>query len=177
MAVGLSLDAFAVALGISSSGRAGGYGDSFRLAFHFGLFQFLMPVLGWWAGYTVEPLIEHFDHWVAFGLLALVGVRMVRAGLSGEPPHVGLNPTRGRLLVVLSVATSVDALAIGLSLAFIGVDVIFPGTVIGLVTFVMTYIGMRGGSWLGSRYGQKMEIVGGVVLVGIGFKILVSHLV
>ncbi len=176
IAFGLSLDAFAVALSISSTGKATGHPDSMRLSFHFGLFQFLMPIIGWLAGHTVEPLIAQVDHWVAFGLLALVGVRMIKSGLSHEPPVQGTDPTRGKLLVVLSLATSIDALVIGFSLALLRVDVIFPSVVIGLVTFVLSYAGMRAGTWLNSRYGSRLEIVGGLVLVIIGARILAGHM-
>ncbi len=175
IAFGLSLDAFAVALGISASGRATGQGDSIRLSFHFGLFQFLMPILGWLAGHTVQPLISEFDHWIAFGLLALVGIHMVVSGLSSEPRRHVANPTRGKLLVILSLATSIDALAIGLSIAFLNVDVIFPSVVIGLITFGVSYAGMRTGRWLSSRFGPRLELVGGVVLLLIGIKILADH--
>jgi putative Mn2+ efflux pump MntP len=147
------------------------------LSFHFGLFQFLMPILGWLAGHTVAHLIAEFDHWVAFGLLAFVGIRMLRAGFAQNPHPTPGNPTRGRLLVVLSLATSVDALAVGLSLAFLRVDVVFPSVVIGLITFAVSYIGMRAGRWVNSRFGSRTEIVGGLVLLIIGAKILASHIV
>lgn len=135
-----------------------------------------MPILGWLAGYTVAPLISEFDHWIAFGLLALVGVHMIMTGLSSEPQRHSTNPTRGKLLVILSLATSIDALAIGLSLAFLNVDVVFPSIVIGLITFGVSYAGMRTGTWLSSRYGPRLEIIGGVVLLLIGIEVLVSHL-
>jgi manganese efflux pump family protein len=176
IALGLAMDAFAVAVGISSSGRATGTRDSVRLSFHFGLFQFLMPVAGWLAGSTVQPLIEHIDHWIAFGLLAFVGFRMVQSGLSGEPPAEGGNPTRGRWLVLLSLATSIDALAVGLSLAFLNVDVVMPSIAIGIVTFALSYLGMRAGKRLSIRFGSRLEIAGGILLLGIGLKVLASHL-
>ncbi len=177
LAVGLSLDAFAVALGISSSGRATGQRDSVRLSFHFGLFQFFLPILGWLAGATIEPLIAQFDHWVAFALLAFVGIRMIKSGFSDEPPVEGKNPTKGKMLVILSVATSIDALAIGLSLAFLHVDVVFPSIVIGLVTFALSYGGMQAGRWLSARYGPKLELIGGIVLLLIGLKVLATHMI
>jgi len=170
------MDAFAVSVGISASGRATGQRDAFRLSFHFGLFQFLMPVAGWLAGTTIQPLIEHFDHWVAFGLLAFVGFRMMQSGLSGEPPAEGENPTKGKWLVLLSVATSIDALAVGLSLAFLDVDVVLPSIEIGAVTFALSYIGMRVGNRLSTRFGSRLEVAGGVLLLAIGLKVLASHL-
>ncbi len=136
-----------------------------------------MPIVGWLVGYTVVPLISQFDHWIAFGLLAYVGIHMIRAGLSPKPHHFRANPTRGKLLVILSFATSIDALAIGLSLAFLRVDVVFPSIVIGLVTFGVSYTGMRTGRWLNSRYGPRLEVLGGTVLILIGIKVLVDHMV
>ncbi len=135
-----------------------------------------MPIVGWLAGYTIQPLISEFDHWIAFGLLALVGIHMVISGLSSQPRQHAANPTRGKLLVILSLATSIDALAIGLSLAFLDVDVVFPSIVIGLITFGVSYTGMRTGKLLSSRYGPKLEVVGGAVLLLIGIKILANHL-
>jgi manganese efflux pump family protein len=176
ISLGLSLDAFAVAMSVTAAGRSTGIRDEVRLSFHFGLFQFLMPVLGWFAGSAVQPHIERFDHWLVFALLAFVGVRMIRTGFSNVPESVPSNPTRGATMVVLSVATSLDALAVGLSLAFLGVDVVLPSIVIGLVTFAVTYFGMQLGKRLSARYGQKLEIAGGVVLIMIGVKVLAEHL-
>lgn len=135
-----------------------------------------MPIVGWLAGYTIQPLIAEFDHWIAFGLLALVGIHMVLSGLSSKPHQHPANPTRGKLLLILSLATSIDALAIGISLAFLNVDVVFPSIVIGLITFGVSYTGMRAGKLLSSRYGPRLEVVGGVVLLLIGVKVLADHM-
>src|SRR5512136_1822818 len=118
IAIGLAMDAFAVALGAGSSRVTHGVRPAFRLSFHFGLFQFLMPIIGWYVGNTIAPLIAAFDHWIAFGLLAYVGGKMIHAGSGREPAkeEKSLDPTSGIQLVMLSIATSIDALAVGLSL-------------------------------------------------------------
>jgi len=176
IAVGLSMDAFAVSLGAGAADRAIGARATFRLSFHFGLFQCLMPIAGWLLGETIVWLVAAFDHWIALGLLALVGARMIRAGFAknGEPWRG--DPSRGLTLVVLAVATSIDALAVGLSLAMLGTAVWVPAVVIGLITGSLSVAGVRLGSRLGRAFGKRMEIAGGVVLIAIGLRILVEHL-
>lgn len=175
VAVGLSMDAVAVSLAASASNRARGARAMFRLAFHFGLFQFLMPVIGWLIGSTVAPYISSFDHWVAFALLAFVGVRMIRAALGGGE-DLGRDPSRGATLLMLSVATSIDALAIGLTLAMIGDGIWVASVVIGIVTASLTSLAVLLGARVGRAVGTRMEIVGGLALIAIGVKILVEHL-
>jgi putative Mn2+ efflux pump MntP len=177
IAVGMAMDAFAVSLGAGASGHARGGRAVFRLSFHFGLFQFLMPVLGWYLGSTIAPYIGAVDHWIAFGLLAFVGGRMIRSGFDAGQAMRGSDPSRGLTLVALCVATSLDALAIGLSLAMLRVTIWYPSAVIGVVTGGLSLIGLRLGTQLGSRFGTRMEIVGGVILVGIGLRIVVGHLI
>lgn len=177
LATALAMDAFAVAIGTAFSlGQVTGR-QTFRLAFHFGLFQFLMPLAGFWAGNTVMESIAEVDHWVAFGLLALVGSRMIQEGLEKpRPDRVQRDPTRGRSLLLLSLATSVDALAVGFSLAVLGVSIWYPAAVIGLMAAGFTLLGLRIGSFLGGRIGHRVAIVGGLILWAIGIRILVEHL-
>ena len=176
IAVALAMDAFAVALGTGLclprlTGR-----HLFRFGFHFGLFQALMPIIGWLAGVTVRVYIESFDHWLAFGLLILVGGKMLWEACHGEADRCQRgDPTRGWSLLLLSVATSIDALAIGLSLAILGVTIWFPALVIGLVAGLLTTCGMLLGRRIGQSWGQRVEIFGGLVLIGIGVKILLEH--
>ncbi len=175
IAISMAMDAFAVCLVAGSLNQANGGRSAFRLSFHFGLFQFIMPVLGWVAGRTLEPLISNYDHWIALGLLAFVGVRMIVAALRGEeaqPP----DPSRGWTLVALSVAVSIDALAVGLSLGVLGLSVWYPAFIIGIVTGLLSLLGLRLGHRFGSRLGKPVEIVGGLVLIGIGIRIVLSHL-
>ena len=176
LAVGLAMDAFAVSLGIGTTGRACTPRARFRLAFHFGLFQFLMPVLGWLGGTAVARWIGAFDHWVAFALLAFVGVRMIRSALAGTEECKPEDPSRGRTLIMLAVATSMDALAVGLSLAMLGVAVLAPALVIGLVTGGLALAALLAGEKLGMAIGRWAEVLGGLVLLGIGMRVLVTHL-
>jgi manganese efflux pump family protein len=178
IAVGLAMDAFAVSIGIGlGSPRVSGR-TTVRLAWHFGLFQFLMPVIGWLAGLSVERWISGVDHWIAFGLLAAIGGHMIYEALWGdEEARAAKDPTRGASLIVLSVATSIDALAVGLSLALLGVEIWWPAVVIGIVAFVFTAAGLHLGRRFGSLFGKRMEVVGGIILIGIGVRILVDHLI
>lgn len=175
VAVGLAMDAFAVSLGAGAGPHARGGRAVFRLAFHFGLFQFLMPVAGWLAGARVVGLVGAFDHWLAFGLLAFVGGRMIKAGLAHNPEMPRQDPSRGWTLVMLSVATSIDALAVGFSLALLQVSIWLPALVIGVVCGALSVAGMGFGRVLGALVGRRMEVAGGLVLIGIGFRILHVH--
>ncbi len=245
IAVGLAMDAFAVAVATSVSlGRVTG-GQVFRFAFHFGLFQAGMPLIGWLAGRGLQRYIAAWDHWVAFGLLAFIGAKAVITALrsdadrspgssgddardsvvgrvppgppkprsgdrdiaspdsdapsataaapadlrraEGDPPYIpeaapagsarpAPDPTRGWRVLALSVATSIDALAVGLSLGMLEVAIWYPALIIGVVTAGLTVVGMDLGSRIGSRFGRWTELAGGVVLIGIGTKTLVEHL-
>ena len=176
VAVGLAMDACVVSAGAGASGRSTGHRASFRLGFHFGLFQFLMPILGWFAGSAIASTIASVDHWIAFAVLAVVGARMIKGGLdSGEESSSG-DPSKGWSLILLSIATSIDALAVGFSLAMIGVEIWFPAVVIGLVTAAMSVMGLHLGARLGSRFGSRMEVVGGVILILVGVRIVIEHL-
>jgi putative Mn2+ efflux pump MntP len=176
LAIALAMDAFAVALGCGLVLERLTARHLFRLGWHFGLFQAMMPVVGWLVGLTVQRWIESYDHWVAFALLAFVGGKMIREAFQdGETRASRDDPTRGMSLIMLSVATSIDALAVGLSLAIVGISVWFPALVIGMVALVMTVIGMLLGRRAGARWGRPVEIAGGVILIGIGLKILWEH--
>jgi len=176
IAVALAMDAFAVALAAGAvlnpiTGR-----HLFRLGFHFGLFQALMPIAGWALGLTVQKWISEYDHWIAFGLLAFVGGRMIVEALEeDEEESAPTDPTRGLTMVMLSVATSIDAFAVGLSLAMLGVSVWLPSVVIGLVAGALTVTGMLLGRRLGDNWGKRVEVCGGLVLCLIGLKILLEH--
>lgn len=147
-----------------------------RLAFHFGLFQALMPVIGWLAGTTISQYIQDFDHWIAMILLSYVGGKMIWEGFKGDEIEFVTDPTRGHTMVILSVATSIDALAVGLSLAMLHVPVIQPAVVIGLITFGLSILGLKLGSRLSGKFGRRVEFLGGMILIGIGLRILITHL-
>ncbi len=170
------MDACAVSVGVGSAGYAGRKRDIARMSFSFGLFQFIMPVIGWLAGTQIQPLIADVDHWIAFGLLAFVGVRMMRAGLGDGEHQDGGNPTRGFRLLVLSIATSIDALAIGLTFSMLRLKVVYPSLVIGLVTCLMSVAGMVFGGSIHRRTGKLMETGGGILLILIGIRIVIQHL-
>jgi manganese efflux pump family protein len=176
IAVGLAMDCFAVSLGIGTTEHINGPRPIFRLSFHFGLFQALMPILGWLAGYNLARFISAFDHWVAFGLLAFVGIHMIRQGLSPDTEKVTRDPSRGRTLVMLSVATSIDAFAVGFSLAALGIPIVTPAIVIGLTASAMSLAALFLGRVLGAALGRRMEIIGGLILIFIGLRVLLSHL-
>jgi manganese efflux pump family protein len=176
ISLGLSMDAFAVAVGVGILYRAPEPRQIFRLSFHFGLFQAFMPVIGWLAGLSVEKFVESYDHWVAFGLLALIGGRMIVESLHREKESTSGDPTRGMSLVILSIATSIDALAVGFSLALLRISIWFPSCVIGVVTLMMTIAGIFLGRHVGKIFGKRVGAVGGFVLLLIGLKILIEHL-
>jgi putative Mn2+ efflux pump MntP len=176
LAVGLAMDACVVSAGAGASGRTRGARGTFRLGFHFGLFQFLMPIVGWFAGRAIADVVAAFDHWIAFAILAFIGGRMIRNGLQDEPDSAAGDPSRGWSLVLLSIATSVDALAVGFSLAMIEVDIWVPAVLIGVITAAMSVAGLNIGTRLGARFGHRMEIVGGVILILVGARIVLENL-
>lgn len=178
VALALAMDAFAVAVaaGLSIPRLTGRH--VFRLAWHFGLFQALMPVLGWAAGRTVAESVAAWDHWVAFGLLSLLGGKMLFEAVTHkeERAFARADPTRGWSLVLLSLATSLDALAAGLSMAMLNVSVWLPSVVIGLVAGGLTLAGIRFGNRIGRRFEHWAEGLGGAVLIAIGLRVLLGHL-
>ncbi len=176
IAVGLAMDAFAVSVAAATSGKLTGKRATFRLSFHFGLFQGLMPVIGWFAGIKIAHLIAAVDHWVAFGLLLIVGTRMIISAFSLETETFSNDPSRGASLVILSVATSIDALAVGLSLAMLQISIWYPAVMIGIITGLLSVIGIRAGRYFGEKLGPRMELIGGIILIGIGVKILLGDL-
>ena len=178
IAIGLAMDCFAVSLAVGTAGTAVGVRPTFRLFFHFGIFQAGMTLLGWLAGKTVVTYISSIDHWVAFGLLFFVGVRMIRGGIQNASNEPSIpDPSRGLTLVMLSVATSIDALAVGLSLALLSVNVLWAALLIGAVSAGLSLAGLLLGNRLGVRFGKSMEILGGIILIGIGLRVLVTHLI
>jgi putative Mn2+ efflux pump MntP len=178
MAVALAMDAFAVSVAAGVYLKNISPRQFFRLSFHFGLFQAMMPVIGWSAGFSVRALIEKADHWIAFFLLLAVGISMVREALyEKEETGPAKDPTKGKTLVILSVATSVDALAVGFSLSILNASILMPAVIIGLTALFFTLAGLYLGSkavaisWL-KKYA---EILGALVLFAIGISILADH--
>ena len=175
IAVGLGMDAFSVAIAAGASASNLTFRSAFRLAFHFGIFQFMMPIIGWAAGLTLANMIDTYDHWVAFGLLGCVGGNMIRESFARGDESLVNDPTKGMSLVMLSVATSIDALAVGLSFALLKVRIYYASIVIGFVAFAMTMVGVFFGKKLGRLFGKEVGLLGGLILIAIGIKILFDH--
>jgi manganese efflux pump family protein len=176
LAVGLAMDATAVAAARGASGirRA----EALRLAISFGSFQAGMAALGWWIGATAARWVASWDHWLAFALLSLIGGKMLVEAFRRRPEEPAGNrpPLTTRTLLVLSVATSIDALAAGATLPLMDVPVAASVAVIGAATLLFSLAGALGGGALGARAGAKLEVAGGLALIAIGFKILLEHL-
>lgn len=184
LAIGLAMDATAVGTAVGAGLKTVSGHQLFRLSFHFGLFQALMPILGWLAGSSTERWLAPYDHWLVFIILGAIGGKAL-AGTwkdwkSGTAPsdavRRSVDPTRGISLIALSLATSLDAFAVGVTFGIIGLNVLLPSLIIGLITGTMTLGGMLGGRWLGHRFGLSAHGAGGIILIVIGLKILLDHL-
>lgn len=176
IAISLAMDAFAVAAASGVIIRRRRLHHALRFGLSFGLFQMVMPVLGWASGRVLRPVIAAVDHWIAFLLLGLIGAKMIIEALQIEKFERAEESFSTRVLLGLSVATSIDALVIGMSFAFLNVAIISPVLVIGIVTFLLSFFGFLLGNKFGHLFENKIEILGGLVLVGIGLKILLEHL-
>ena len=183
-ALALAMDAFAVALTTGIQLGRISAGQTVRMAGAFGAFQFLMPVLGWFFGARLQEYVHAWDHWIAFALLAFIGVRMIREAWKADDGETADNgapaadPTKGRTVVLLGIATSIDALAVGFSMALMGQDIWLPAAVIGVVCFCLTACGMHIGRIMrhvAGSWGNKSAALGGFVLIAIGVNILREH--
>lgn len=178
IAIALAMDALAVAISAGVTLRQVSFRQLFRLSWHFGLFQAMMPVIGWSAGLSVKNLIENYDHWVAFGLLSFVACNMLREAFQDQDEEKEKkDPTKGVTLVLLSIATSIDALAVGFSISVLNVSIWTPALIIGLVAGFFTVAGLQIGKIIGSAgiLSRYAEVAGALVLLVIGFKILYEH--
>jgi len=194
IALGLAMDAFAVAVSCGFMIKQLHLRYAMRVAVFFGLFQAVMPLLGWLSGCTIRDYIQAFDHWVAFGLLAFIGGKMIYESFmikeidtcktcpyaaDGTCPEFQERIKQQfsvRTLFILAVATSIDALAVGVSISILGEPIVMPSIVIGIVAFVMSLAGVIIGNKVGHLFESKIEIIGGLVLIGIGIKILIQDL-
>jgi len=177
IAVSLAMDAFAISISTGMCFPRFGLRQSLKLGCWFGAFQGMMPLLGWFLGTRVAEYIEAFDHWLAFGLLAFIGGRMIWESLHGDEEESCPTDLSARRLCILAIATSIDALAVGVSMAFMAdVNILFSAAVICVVTFLLSVVGGMLGRYLGSLFQKWAEVAGGVVLIGIGIKILMEHL-
>jgi manganese efflux pump family protein len=175
IAVGLAMDTFAVSVASGATYKQLKVRHSLQMAGFFGGFQAIMPLIGALAGLSFKVYIEDYDHWVAFGLLAFIGGKMIYESFKIKDTQKDNNPSNLAVLLVLSIATSIDALATGITLTMISANIIIAAFIIGLVTFVLSLIGVLIGKKCGHIFENKIEIVGGLILIGIGVKILFEH--
>ena len=175
VAVGLSMDAFAVAVCKGLALRKVNVGQMALVGLWFGGFQALMPLIGYFVGAQFREQITFIDHWIAFGLLAIIGGNMIRESLSKEEecPDASLSV---KAMLPMAIATSIDALAVGVTFAFLETPILSAVSLIGVITFCISVAGVAVGCWFGARYKQRAEITGGVILVLLGCKILLEHL-
>ena len=177
IAVGLAMDAFAVSITSGITIKSLRINNALKIALFFGLFQAVMPIVGWLAGLSLRDYISAIDHWIAFGLLSFIGCKMIYESITVQSSKKEINPLNVYVLLVLSVATSIDALAVGVSFAFLKVSIVTPVITIGAITFLLSYLGVYIGDRIGHFFENKIEIAGGLLLIGIGIKILVEGLV
>lgn len=173
IAVGVSMDAFSVAICKGLSLPHAKLKEALTVGLYFGLFQAIMPLIGYFAGSAFAHVIQAWDHWIAFVLLAILGIQMVREGVQPEACPVG--GIRFREMIPLALATSIDALAVGVTLAFLNVPIFSTVSFIGLATFAFSAIGVYIGRFFGSRFQGPAQVFGGLVLMGMGLKILLEH--
>lgn len=175
LAVGLSMDAFAVAICKGLSMKRATVGNCMIVGGYFGFFQALMPVIGYFLGVSFRKYITSFDHWIAFVLLLFIGGKMIWDTMKGDEQksEEGLGP---RVMIPYAIATSIDALAVGITLAFLNVSIVYAALFIGIITFLLSFLGVKIGNLFGAKYEKKATLVGGIILIGIGTKILLEHL-
>ena len=175
IAVGLAMDSFSVSIarGFTKINTSLSI-EALKTGFFFGLFQGFMPLLGWVAGLSIVNFIKDFDHWIAFGLLSFIGLRMMYESISKQSKKV-VNSSSFKVLLILSIATSIDALAVGLSLSFLETSIIMPAIIIGIITFSLSFLGVFIGKKFGS-YFERIGVLGGIILIAIAMRILIEHL-
>ncbi len=175
-AIGLAMDCLAVSLSCGIAMPGFGRRDAVRLGVAFGGFQAIMFVIGWGTGTAFAGYIQAIDHWIAFGLLMAIGIKMLLEGFDSRQEFSNLDIRNLKVLLVLSVATSIDALVVGISYALIDGGIIVPAAIIGLMSLALAITGGTLGGRLGERFGKRMEMLGGLILIMLGMKILVEHL-
>lgn len=177
LAIGLAMDCFAVSIACGMAMKKLTFWPVVRIAFFFGLFQAVMPLIGWLVGSRFQTYIEHFDHWVAFGILVFLGGRMIHEQFKQKhPDKKRLNPYKLAVILSLAVATSIDALAVGFTFAFLNIDLWLSVIIIGIASLLFSLIGILFGHHFLNRFKIPAELLGGLVLIGIGTKILLEHL-
>ena len=175
ISIGLAMDAFAVSVCKGLAMKKMSWKKAIIIGLYFGIFQAVMPVIGYFLGTTFERFITNVDHWVAFILLVGIGINMVKEAFDKESENRNDNVDM-KTMLVLSIATSIDALAIGITFACLKIHIVMPVITIGLITFIISIIGVKIGNRFGDKYEKKAEIMGGVILILLGIKILLEHL-
>jgi len=173
IALGLAMDSFSVSITRGFTTKTRTSIEALKTGFFFAIFQAIMPVIGWLAGLSVMDLITGFDHWIAFGLLTFIGIRMIYESTTKESNKM-VNSSSFKVLIMLSIATSIDALAVGLSLSFLETSIVIPAIIIGIITFFLSFLGVYMGKKFGS-YFEKIGVLGGVILIVIAVRILIEH--
>ena len=174
IALGLAMDAFAVSVssGITIKDLKPRHGA--KVAIFFGGFQALMPILGWLLGIGFKDYIERYDHWIAFVLLGFIGAKMLKESMDDDCEYIS-DPLKNKVLLMLAIATSIDAMAVGVSFAFLKISILSSSLIIGAITYVICFAGVYLGNKCGCVFKKKAEIAGGLILMLIGFKILAEH--
>jgi putative Mn2+ efflux pump MntP len=176
IAIGLSMDAFAVSITLGLSVQRPGIKEALIPAIYFGFFQALMPLIGYFSGIHFVHKIQNLDHWVAFALLGLIGGKMIKESFSKEEKKTNQNPFQFATMLLLAIATSIDALAVGITFSFFEINIFLVIVITGLTTFFISMGGVKTGDLFGTKYKSKAEFLGGTVLILLGIKILVEHL-
>ncbi len=176
IAIGLAMDAFAVSVASGAAYKQLHVKHAFRMAAFFGGFQAFMPLIGALAGLCIKSYIQEIDHWIAFIILSIVGGKMIYEAFKIAEVESSCNPSNILVLLTLSVATSIDALVVGITLSLVASNIIAAVIIIGLVTFVLSYLGVYIGKKFGHFFENKIEVIGGLVLIALGIKILAAHI-
>jgi manganese efflux pump family protein len=176
LALGLSFDSFAVSISSGIARTQIRFFPATRIAFSMAFFQALMPVLGWLIGIHIKDYVEKADHWIAFGLLWLLGLKMIWESLRSDGQNKDFDPLHIWTLILMSLATSIDAFVVGISFGFLRINILLSIIIIGGVTFIISMLGILFGKNTGDKLGKWAEVAGGIILAGIGTKILIEHL-
>ncbi|MDO9511316.1 MAG: manganese efflux pump MntP family protein [Bacteroidales bacterium] len=176
LAIGLSFDTFAVSVSSGLVMKRITFFNATKIAFSLAVFQAGLPILGWFLGSEFKEYLAIYDHWIAFILLAILGLKMIYESITATETEMRFNPLNFWMLMGLSLATSIDALVVGFSFAFIEIHILLAAFIIGIITFIASMLGILLGKKTGSKFGKQMELVGGLILIALGTKILIEHL-
>ncbi len=176
IAIGLAMDAFSVAICKGLSMKKFDMKKALIIGSYFGIFQGIMPVIGFLLGSSFSTIIEKYDHWIAFALLVLIGINMIREAFGKEDDESTNDSVDFKSMIWLAIATSIDALTVGITFSFLNVNILFAALMIGVITFILSVLGVLIGNKFGSKYEKKAQIVGGIILILMGIKILIEHL-